>query len=394
MPDAAARRRSIDAGVADATRRTRKKMHPRATGAPCGTKKTGLFEVKAFPVDDRQGRPASERRHAVNHITLPVGAHTRRGSSTARSASTRRLTEQDHRQPRDPHRRDPMKRALLVTLHPARLAARRSRTPTSASSSPVRRRCSRSSPRSSRAGSQSTATIVQPTSLEPDAINTLIDCFVIEDGLCASAWSTSARAAPAIVFARIEVTPTDDGTRDITLSGYWLVKGHDAVAERRNASAAPRRACARRRRSDARARRRAADRKSAGRDDDRVARRPSRKPMPSGMTAMPPPQADESHTSKLVPITITAVGGVALVGGIVMIATRRPAEQHDATQLSRLPHARLRGRPSAGVVAAGVGLYLLLRPDATSAPVAAIESRWRGRRLDRPLLAHAFPGDS
>ena len=40
--------------------------------------------------------------------------------------------------------------------------------------------------------------------------------------------------ANSIVFARADVTPTDDGTRNITLVGYWLVKGHDAVAERRN----------------------------------------------------------------------------------------------------------------------------------------------------------------
>ncbi len=73
-----------------------------------------------------------------------------------------------------------------------------------------------------------------PAALEPDAINTLIDCVVVQDDACVRTVVDKRSRSGSIVFARADVTPTDDGTRNVTLVGYWLVKGHDAVAERRN----------------------------------------------------------------------------------------------------------------------------------------------------------------
>ena len=70
--------------------------------------------------------------------------------------------------------------------------------------------------------------------LDPDAINTLIDCFVLNDESCARNVIDRASRSPTVIYARITVSPSDDGTRDITLVGYWLHKNQmHAVADRR-----------------------------------------------------------------------------------------------------------------------------------------------------------------
>ncbi len=72
------------------------------------------------------------------------------------------------------------------------------------------------------------------SSLEPDAINTLIDCFVLEDLGCARKLVEKRAKSQTIVFARVEITPSEtDGTRTVSSVGYWLQKSHDAIAERR-----------------------------------------------------------------------------------------------------------------------------------------------------------------
>jgi hypothetical protein len=71
-----------------------------------------------------------------------------------------------------------------------------------------------------------------PSPLPPDAINSLVDCFVIEDQKCARDVVEKRSKAESLVFARVEVSPGDAG-RDITLTAYWFVKGHNAIAERR-----------------------------------------------------------------------------------------------------------------------------------------------------------------
>ena len=69
--------------------------------------------------------------------------------------------------------------------------------------------------------------------LEPDAINTLVDCFVIEDESCAIGVVEKRAKSQVVVFARIDITAAPDGTRDVTLTGYWFAKGHHALTERR-----------------------------------------------------------------------------------------------------------------------------------------------------------------
>jgi hypothetical protein len=74
---------------------------------------------------------------------------------------------------------------------------------------------------------------VAASPLDPDAINTLVDCFQIEDESCAVGVVNKRARTETVVFARIDVTSAADGTRDVTLTGYWFAKGRRAVTERR-----------------------------------------------------------------------------------------------------------------------------------------------------------------
>jgi hypothetical protein len=73
-----------------------------------------------------------------------------------------------------------------------------------------------------------------PAPLAPDAINTLMDCFVIEDEGCARKVVEKRSKTQAVVFARVDLKTGDDNPeKTVTLTAYWFEKGHDALAERR-----------------------------------------------------------------------------------------------------------------------------------------------------------------
>ena len=96
-------------------------------------------------------------------------------------------------------------------------------------------------------------------------------------------------------------------------------------------------------------------------------------PAPPPVTPPPGPVDEPARSSKVLPVAIVAVGGVALAGGIGMIALGGPPAsktQQFYTNYRTPGYAVAAG----GVVAVGVGLYLLLRPDAQSAPTAAVSS--------------------
>ncbi|HEU0036312.1 MAG TPA: PEGA domain-containing protein [Kofleriaceae bacterium] len=74
---------------------------------------------------------------------------------------------------------------------------------------------------------------VVPAPLPPDAVNTLIDCFVIEDEGCARGVIEKRAKAKAIVYARVDIQAGGDIEKTATVLAYWFEKGRDAVAERR-----------------------------------------------------------------------------------------------------------------------------------------------------------------
>lgn len=72
-----------------------------------------------------------------------------------------------------------------------------------------------------------------PAPLPTDAINTLIDCFVIEDEGCARSVIEKRAKSNAVVYARVDVQAGGDLEKTVTVSAYWFEKGQSAVAERR-----------------------------------------------------------------------------------------------------------------------------------------------------------------
>jgi hypothetical protein len=71
-----------------------------------------------------------------------------------------------------------------------------------------------------------------PAPLPPDAINTLLDCFVIEDEGCARKVVEKRSKTQSVVFAKIDLK-ADAADKTVTLTAYWFDKGRDAIAERR-----------------------------------------------------------------------------------------------------------------------------------------------------------------
>ncbi len=69
--------------------------------------------------------------------------------------------------------------------------------------------------------------------LPPDAINKLIDCFVIEDTGCARKLIEAQAKTATVVFVRVDVADNAGGMRDVTMTAYWLERDTDPVAEKR-----------------------------------------------------------------------------------------------------------------------------------------------------------------
>lgn len=210
---------------------------------------------------------------------------------------------------------------------------------------------------------------VVPGPLEPDAINTLIDCFVLEDLGCARGVVDTRSKAKALVFTRAEATQSSDGTRDIAITGYWFQKDHDAIAERR--------VCAH-----------CNDPKLHATVDELMLALVHEPPPPlagAAPAATPEPaEASEDPLRRWLPLGLMAAGGTALLAGGIMIAI-----DEDVNPMGK-QQPNIRDTATGGVVlgvvgaaALGAGVYLYLR-DKHSAPVAAVSHDgayvgWAGR---------------
>ncbi|MGE5184114.1 MAG: hypothetical protein ACM31C_18720, partial [Acidobacteriota bacterium] len=175
--------------------------------------------------------------------------------------------------------------------------------------------------------------------------------------------------SPTVIYARIEVRPDADGTRDVTLVGYWLQKNSvHAVADRRHCE-------------------RCTEKSLRGLADDLMASlshlaTPTATP---GLTAHARAEQARPH-SRVLPAVVLG-GGVALaITGGVMIAIGEQTPPTTGVQPAHYLDYRPPGYALgvAGLAAVGVGYYLWTHGDSRSQPVAAVSSSggyvgWAGR---------------
>jgi len=76
--------------------------------------------------------------------------------------------------------------------------------------------------------------LLVPSPLPSEAINALIDCFVIEDLTCARKVVEQQSKSPQMIFAKVDLADSASGMRDVTLTAYWFEKGADPTAVRRS----------------------------------------------------------------------------------------------------------------------------------------------------------------
>jgi hypothetical protein len=220
---------------------------------------------------------------------------------------------------------------------------------------------------------------VQVGALEPDAINTLIDCFVVEDLNCARTLVERRSSVTTVIYARAEMTANEtDGSRDISLIAYWLSKGHETMGERRVCHHC----------TEEQLRSTADDLMGALASQPPIG---SHVPAPAKVAAAhtadmePPPAAEERPPSRLVPAIVLGAGAALAITGAVLIAI-----DQDATTTG-LQQPTYRDTATAGVVftalgaaTVGLGAYLWFTQTPTSTPVAAVTRDgavvgWSGR---------------
>lgn len=210
--------------------------------------------------------------------------------------------------------------------------------------------------------------------LDPDAINTLIDCFVLNDESCARNVIDHASRSQNVVFARIEVHPSDDGTRDVTLVAYWLHKNTmHATADRRTCE-------------------KCTEKELRGTADDLMASL-AHLAIPEGtheetpaVHASPAPATEGGTPSRTVPYALIGGGAAIAITGIALVAV---GDQKPAATGPQQPTYRDYGPPgyvlgAVGLAAVGVGVYLWLHDSKSGAPVAAVSGNsatvgWTGR---------------
>lgn len=67
--------------------------------------------------------------------------------------------------------------------------------------------------------------------LPSDAIKAILDCVTADDSKCARGVVEKRSRSSSLVFAVVEIATR--GSKDVTFTAYWFVKGHQAISERR-----------------------------------------------------------------------------------------------------------------------------------------------------------------
>ena len=196
---------------------------------------------------------------------------------------------------------------------------------------------------------------VVPGPLESEAINTLIDCFVLEDLNCARGVVDARSKSKSLVYARAEATQNEDGTREVAITAYWFQKNHDALAERRICK-------------------RCTDRKLDATVDEVMLALVHEPPPPlEGASARQPPDPPAAETAPIpwLPLSLIGGGGAVLVAGIVMIAIDQDPTRNGVQEPQYRDTATggvLLG--AVGAAAIGAGVYLWITGKPSSGPVA------------------------
>ena len=223
--------------------------------------------------------------------------------------------------------------------------------------------------------------------LEADATNALIDCFVLEDLACARTVIERRAKSQAIVYTRVEVAPGSEGMGDVTLVGYWLQKGHDAVGERRTCSHCNAQQLANTAEDlmtalAAEPPPSSQDARGAGATAPAPA---APAPAATVSTAVRADSDQRAGESTMMPKVLVGAGGALVVTGVVMLAinsTPSTTGPQQPTYHNYAPPGY--ALVATGAVAAGVGAYLWYRAGHSSAPVAAVTPDgavvgWAGR---------------
>ncbi len=208
---------------------------------------------------------------------------------------------------------------------------------------------------------------VVPGPLAPEAISSLIDCFVLEDLNCARGIVDTRSKSKAVVFVRADTTQNSDGTRDIAITGYWFQKQKAPIAERRVCT-------------------KCNEQLLHATVDELMLALVHEPPLPAPDAPKPGPiePTEEGTSRRWQPIALMAAGGTALVAGGILIAIDEdidPAGRQEPTIRNTATGGVVLGL--AGAAALGAGIYLWMR-DKQSAPVAAVSSDggyigWAGR---------------
>lgn len=74
---------------------------------------------------------------------------------------------------------------------------------------------------------------IVPNAMPMDAINTLTDCFVIEDETCARGVIEKRARTKSIIFARVELQAGGDIDKTVTVTAYWFENGQRIASARR-----------------------------------------------------------------------------------------------------------------------------------------------------------------
>ena len=214
---------------------------------------------------------------------------------------------------------------------------------------------------------------VLPGALEAEAISTLIDCFVLEDLACARKVVEVRARSSSLVFARAEASSNADGTREVSITGYWFQRNHEAVTERRICK-------------------RCTDQSLRTTVEDLMLALVHEPPPPSVAAAttehdtdLERPSETDAPPSRMLPIALMAAGGASLLTGGILLAIDQdpdPRGPQKPQYLDTTAGGVVLG--VAGLAAVGAGVYLYLTGKPHSAPVAAVTHGgavvgWSGR---------------